>query len=160
MAGFNPKDYSSQELLSSFALILDELRVREVIRTRNNPVSDYAEWIVAERLGLKLKPQNTKGYDAIAPNGERYQIKARRLQQANSSRQLSVIRNLDGHEFDYLAGILFDNNFRIQEAYLIPHDAIFKYGRFSAHVNGHILQLRGDLLNSQGVQDITDVLYR
>ena len=160
MANFNAKEYSTLELLKCFASLLDELKSRKVIRNRNNPVSDYAEWLVTKKLDLMLEPNNNQGYDAKGKDDKRYQIKARRLERTNSSRQLGVIRNLDGNEFDYLAGILFDNDFEIKEAYLIPHQAISEFGRFSTHQNGYILQLRGNLLNSQGVQDITHVLNR
>jgi hypothetical protein len=158
MSEFDPKRYSTQELLNCFAIVLDELRAREVIRTRNNPVSDYAEWLVAEKLGLKLQTNATKGYDAIGPDGKHYQIKARRLERSDSSRQLGIIRNLESKDFDYLAAVLFDNNFEIKEAYLIPHRRVSKFGSFSKHQNGHILQLKGKLLEPPGVKDITSTL--
>jgi hypothetical protein len=159
MREFNPKEYSPQELLRCFASILDELKAQKVIRTRNNPVSDYAEWLVAEKLGLKLEPSNTKGYDARSPDCLRYQVKARRLERPdNDPPQLGVIRNLEGDDFDYLVGVLFNNNFGVHKAYLIPHDVISESARFSTLVNGYILQLRGDLLAAPGVEDITHVL--
>jgi hypothetical protein len=30
------------------------LRARSEIRTQNNPVADYAEWLVSKKLGLEL----------------------------------------------------------------------------------------------------------
>ena len=155
MIKFNPKAISTFDLLGCFADILDELKQRGVVRTRNNPVGDYAEWLVAQRLGLLLERNSKFGYDATNTNGERFQIKARRLDPSNKSRQLSVIRNLDAGEFDYLIGLLFERNFTVKEAYKIPHGVIAKYARFSKHLNGHILHLRGDILRDSGVEDIT-----
>jgi hypothetical protein len=40
---------STRELLSLFARILEELRRRKVVRSSNNPVADYTEWLVAKR---------------------------------------------------------------------------------------------------------------
>ena len=42
------------ELLKCFADVLDELKERGVVRTRNNPVSDYAEWLEAQPKSAKL----------------------------------------------------------------------------------------------------------
>lgn len=42
------------ELLSLHSEILAELHSRGVIRTKNNPVGDYAEWLVSEALGMIL----------------------------------------------------------------------------------------------------------
>ncbi|HDW2598736.1 TPA: hypothetical protein RLU61_004450 [Escherichia coli] len=38
------------ELLSLHSEILTQLRSRGVIRTKNNPVGDYAEWLVSNAL--------------------------------------------------------------------------------------------------------------
>ena len=40
------------ELMSRYAQILEELRHRAVIRTRNSPVGDYAEFLFAKSFGL------------------------------------------------------------------------------------------------------------
>ena len=158
MTKFDPKVFSTTALLRYFADILDELKQRSVVRTRNNPVADYAEWLVAQKLSLSLERNSKSGYDATNTSGERFQIKSRRLDPSNKSRQLSVIRNLDAGEFDYLIGVLFNRDFTVKEAYKIPHDLIAKYAQFSKHLSGYTLHLRGDILRAQGVEDITHIL--
>lgn len=158
MTKFAPKVFSTTALLRYFADILDELRQCSVVRTRNNPVADYAEWLVAQKLGLSLERNSKSGYDATNTSDERFQIKSRRLDPSNKSQQLSVIRNLDAGEFDYLTGVLFNRDFTVNEAYKIPHGLIARYARFSKHQNGYILHLRGDILRAQGVEDITHIL--
>ncbi len=155
MSAFDPKCYSEADLLRCFADILDELKRRGVVRTRNNPVADYAEWLVSQRLRLTLASGNTQGYDATGEDGSRYQIKTRRLDATNKSRQLSPIRNLQNAEFDYLVAVLFNRDFTVKEAYRIPHSAIEAHARFSPHVNGHILLVQGSLLTERGVREIT-----
>jgi len=91
MAEFNWETLTVLELLRCFANILDELKERKVVRTRNNPVADYAEWLVTQQLGLSLERSSKRGYDAIDQNGKRYQIKSRRLDPTNESKLLSVI---------------------------------------------------------------------
>jgi len=158
MAKFDWEALTVPELLRCFADILDELKERKVVRTRNNPVADYAEWLLTQRLGLLLERNSKRGYDATSQDGKRYQIKSRRLDQANESKQLSVIRNLDAAEFDYLIGILFNRDFTVKEAYKIPHGVIEKHARFSELQNGHILHLQGEVLATRGVENITDKL--
>jgi len=150
----NLKKQSVRQLLIAFGAVLDELKARGVVKTRNNPVADYAEWLVAEKLGLSIQTSSTAGFDAIDAKGVRYQIKSRRLSDVNKSRQLGVIRNLKKNEFDFLIGVIFDSDFSVLEAYKIPHSLIAKYSRFSNHQNGHILQLKGDVLNAIGVERI------
>jgi len=155
---FEPKACSTSDLFRHFANILDELNARGVIRTRNNPVADYAEWLVSQRLGLTLMANSSSGYDAQSADGRRIQIKSRRLDPTNGSRQLSVIRNLDVGEFDFLIGVLFDREFVVTEAYKIPHGVVAAFAKFSRHQNGHILILQGGVLKARGVEDITAVM--
>ena len=158
MTEFDWKVLTIPELLRCFANILDELKERKVVRTRNNPVADYAEWLVTQQFGLSLERSSKRGYDAIDQNGKRYQIKSRRLDPTNESKVLSVIRNLETNEFDYLIGVLFNRDFTVKEAYKIPHSVIREHARFSEHVNGHILHLQGEVLTAPGVENITEVL--
>ena len=58
---------SSIELMNMYAEILAELNSRNVVRTYNSPVGDYAEWLVAEKLGFVLEHNSQKGYDAYDP---------------------------------------------------------------------------------------------
>ena len=151
-------ELSVTQLLTLFAEVLDELKTREVVRTRNNPVADYAEWLTARALHLQLQSNSNEGFDAIDSGGIRYQIKGRRLQTPKSSRQLSIIRRLKDNTFDFLIGILFDNNFSIVEAYKIPHHLIANNSRYSDHVNGHIMSLKGDIVAADEVERIDNLL--
>ncbi len=69
---------SDANLLALWADAMTELKSRGVIRSANNPVADYAERLVAERLALTLMTGSNPGYDAVGPGKTRYQIKARR----------------------------------------------------------------------------------
>jgi hypothetical protein len=150
-----PKSITTQMLLQNYIQIMDELRARKIIRTSNHPIGDYAEWLVADRLGLKLVSNSTSGYDAIDSSGIKFQIKSRRITPRNPSRQLSAIRNLKNHGFDFLIAVLFDTQFNITSVTKIPHEVIGKYARFREHVNAHILILRGGVLNDPLVEDLT-----
>jgi hypothetical protein len=144
----------TSELLALYADILDELNRRTVLKTQNNPVADYTEWLVARSLELKLERNSRKGFDATDSNGVRYQIKGRRLHPNNPSRQLGVIRNLKRNEFDFLVAVLFNRDFSLLEAWKISREQVERYARFSSYQNGHILMLEGAVLTAEGTQSI------
>jgi hypothetical protein len=152
---FKPGSLTTQQLLNYYSQILDELRIREIIRTANSPIGDYAEWLVAHRLGLTLVPNSTSGHDAIDASGIKYQIKGRRITQRNKSRQLGAIRNLESHDFDFLIAVLFNEQVEVEKVIKIPHNIISKYARFSEHINAHILVLRENVLHDSLTEDIT-----
>jgi len=99
----NLNNFSDKKLLRIYNDLMEKLRERKLVRSSNNPVSDYAEKIVKDRMNLILQRGSNKGYDAIdEATGKKYQIKSRRLTKHNKSRQLGVIRNLDQRLFDYI----------------------------------------------------------
>jgi hypothetical protein len=150
---------STPELLQLYSRILDELRARKVVRTSNSPVGDYTEWLVANKLGLTLVKNSTSGHDAVDAFGMKFQIKGRRITSHNQSRQLSAIRNLESHDFDYLIAVLFNEQMKVLQVVKIPHEIIEKYARFSNHVHAHLLILRQNILNDPMVEDITVVFH-
>lgn len=154
----NLKKLSSIQLLRNHFGIMEELKKQGVIRTRNNPISGYAEWLVSKKLNLLLTGNSTQGVDAIDKKGKRYQVKARHLVSPSSSRQLGVIRNLGKKQFDVLLVVMFDRNFNIENAYLVPHKIIGRYARYSKHQNGHILIIKGGILTDRWIKEISSLL--
>jgi hypothetical protein len=100
------------QLLSDYASILDALRDREIVRSANNPLSDYAELLFCNAYGWKREGNSASGHDAIDTSGVRYQIKARRITPHNRSRQLSAIRNLDKRPSTFSPGFLLTRNLK------------------------------------------------
>lgn len=150
----NLSELTIPELLKLQSSAVEELRSRGVVRTSNNPVGDYTEWLVAETLGLKLVGNSSAGYDAISTSGARIQIKGRRVTTKNRSRQLSAIRNLEEQDFDELVAVIFNEAFEVVEAVSIPHAVVAEYGAYREHVNAHILHVRGALLEDPRVKSL------
>ena len=150
----NLQNLGIKELLCLQASITDELKKRKVVRTKNNPLGDYTEWLVAKALGLELQGNSKAGYDGIRKDGVRVQIKGRRITPDNKSRQLSAIRKLNDKDFDELAVVIFNENYDVIEALLIPHEVVSEYATYRKHVNAHILILKGPLLNDPRVKYI------
>jgi hypothetical protein len=156
----NLKNHTVKELLKLHSQVIAELQHRNILRTKNNPVGDYAEWLVAKCLKLDLESSSTSGFDAKDYKGTRYQIKGRRITPYNRSRQLSVIRDLNQKKFDILVAVIFDEKYEIIEAVSFPQEIIADYARFSPHQNGHILHLKGPILSDRRVKNIKKLLER
>lgn len=146
------KNSEVKELLQFQGKITNELIERGVVRTQNNPLGDYTEWLVAKAFNLELAGNSKAGYDALDTDGTKIQIKGRRLTLKNSSRQLSAIRNYNEKDFDVLITILFNEIFDVIEAYKMPHAVIGDYARYSAHSNSHTLIMGGAILTDTRVE--------
>lgn len=152
------ENLSNLDLLQLHSSIIEELKRRSVVRTKNNPVGDYTEWLVAQGLGLELANNSAAGFDGIGSDGSKVQIKGRRITSNNKSRQLSAIRNLESKDFDQLAVVIFDENYKVIDAVIMPHEVVGDYASYRAHTNAHILHLRGAILSDPRVRDIKAVL--
>ena len=151
----NLENMNEQNLLKLYANLMEELRNRELIRSSNNPVADYAEKVAVESLGLTRAGKEERGYDALDKRKRRYQIKGRRITRHNKSRQLGVIRNLDEKLFDYLVAVIFNEDFAVNEIWKVPRKLIEVKSRFSEHQNGHIFIANPEHLSGgKGVERI------
>lgn len=149
------KSLSVAELLVLHAQVGEELRDRGVVRSANNPTGDLAEYLFCRAFGWRQAPNSERGYDAIGPDGIRYQIKGRRIHRRNKSRQLSAIRDIGGGHFDVLAGVLFDDDFNVVRAALIPIAFVAERSTYIAHTNSNKFMLRDDVWSAPGVRDVT-----
>lgn len=148
------------ELLKLHVGILDELRDRKILRSANNPTGDLAEHLFCRAFGWNQAPNSMKSYDATDDAGVRYQIKGRRVNKYNSSRQLSAIRNFDSHGFDWLAVVLFDDAYCVQRAALVPRPVIADRGTHNRHTNSLKFIMTDSVWSEVGVQDVTSKIER
>ncbi len=147
------------ELLRQQAEAIDELQRRGVARTANAPLGDYAEHLFTKAFGWTLTANSKSGHDAIDAAGLRFQIKARRLRQGVAGeRQLGIFRNLPEDRFDMLGAILFDRDFSVRKAALIPHTIVLENARHVTHVNGWRFILEDRVWALNGVRDVTERL--
>lgn len=149
---------SIRELFSTYVSTLAELRKREVIRSANNPVADYAELLFMRAFNLNPAPGSTKGYDASDEFGRKYEIKGRRPTSDQPSRQLSALRELDKKHFDFLGGVLFAEDFSVLRACLIPHTQVLALSTYTSHTNSWRFLLRDSVWQVDGVIDATEAL--
>jgi len=149
---------SIADLLALHSAILEELRQREVLRSANNPTGDLAEYYFCSAFGWSQENNSAKAFDATDKNGTRYQVKGRRIHRRNKSRQLSAIRDLDG--FEILAAVLFDDDYRILRAALVPSAIVRENSKYIAHTNSHKFLLRDAIWDADGVIDATEHLRK
>ena len=151
----NLSQLSAPELLALHAKVADELRARGITRSANNPTGDLAEYLFCKAFGWQQAGNSHANVDAIGPDGIRYQIKGRRITRQNSSRQLGAIRELVDAHFDFLAGVIFNEDYSIARAALIPHAVAIERASFVKRTNSHRFLLRDEVWNAPGVRDVT-----
>ena len=152
---YNLRSMNNRELLQLYSGLMEILRKRGIIRSSNNPVADYAEKIATETLELTRADKEARGYDALDQDGNKYQVKGRRITKHNKSRQLGVIRNIEEKLFDYLIAVIFDEDFTVGEIWKIAYQFVKDNSRPSEHQNGHIFQAKPSLLSGgKGVERI------
>ena len=145
------------ELLLEYRAILAELRRRGVVRTNNAPTGDYAEFLVAAHLGGELATNSKKSWDVQLSDQTRIQVKGRVLGGASrrGDRQLSTIRSWD---FDVLAVVLFNDDYSVFQAALVPASIARNLARHISHVNGDRVYATDDLMLAAGATDISEEL--
>jgi hypothetical protein len=152
---------STRELLILYGAALSELQIRGVTRSSNNPVADYAELLFEKALRLERVPRSTKGYDAFDPRtGLKYEVKCRRVTAQKSSRQLSALRGLDQKHFDFLGGVMLNEDFSVFRACLIPHEQVLSNSKFVRQTNSWTFFLMDKVWDFPGVIDVTAKLRK
>ena len=148
---------TTSELLRTYRAILRELKTREILRTDNAPTGDYAEYLMAAHTSGDRAPNSEKSWDVRTRDGTLIQVKARMSPQGSDSgtRQLSVIRSWD---FDVLAVLLFDDDYSILRAVVVPAELAREQSRFVAHINGSLVMATDAFLDQDGSVDITEAL--
>ncbi len=152
------KRLSTLELLRVHGAVIDELRSRNIVRSSNSPISDYAEELFCRSFRWTRENNSAQGFDATDAAGVRFQIKVRRITSIPGFRQLSPIRNLAAGPFDHLAAVLFEADFLVHRAALIPIALVKARVRRSAHTNSDMFHLRDDIWPQTVVIDVTTQL--
>lgn len=152
--------YQNRELLKFYSEIIDVLRERKIIRSSNAPLGDYCEWLFCNALGWKIEPGSKKGYDAVDSNKIRIQIKGRRPTKQNKRRQLSAIRNLEEKNFDLLAACIFNEDYTVLKAAIIPHAVVARNSKYSNHTRSWTFILDDKIWEQDGVIDVSNELKK
>lgn len=132
------------------------LSSREVVRSRNAPTGDYAEWLVAKATRGFLAARSEKSWDVCTksdhhPNGQclkkgqHIQVKARVVSDKDAQPALSPFRSWT---FDALVIVLFSATYEVLSAAKIPRTVVegAPGTYWSKHVNGYVAYAKKDLI--------------
>jgi hypothetical protein len=114
---------SVAELWTVWRDAMDQLKDRGVLRSTGGPVGDYGEWLVARALGLTREKYPNPGFDAIAPDGTRYSVKARRWGRIKPPTRVAL-GLLDTDSFDRLVLVVFTDAMEVHRAVDLPIDTV------------------------------------
>lgn len=149
---------SLADLFTLYGHILDELEHRDVVRTRNQPLGDYAEWLTWQALaGKQSTNKSEKAYDLTANlgagllggtgpdagghDGARIQVKSRSVSPKTRAGQLETSPfHADG--LDYLALVLHEaSDYAVRQAVLLPLKTALTYARPASARRDDVLRL-------------------
>ena len=101
---------------------------------------------------------SNRSHDAIDATGARYQIKARWCQGTNRSKQLGAVRDVASNPFEFLVAVIFDSDFIVDYAAVIPLAVVQQLSRYVARTNSYRLNFPRNVLRLPSVRDITPEL--
>ena len=150
------KKISLTQLLNLNKFISDELKNRNLIRT-NNITGDLGESLFKTAFNWKLENNSNFGYDATDTKGIKYQIKTRRSDK--NIIQFGAIRDIEKESFDYLALLVFSEDYSIRYACLIPLNTVKRFCKHQEYTNSELPIFNISLLrNEPDIQDVTEIL--
>jgi len=146
------------ELLGLRASVMKELNEPGVIRSDNNPLGDYCEFLVAAHYGVAPEGNSNAGHDVTAPEGSKIQVKGRRLRpDGRKPPHFSGVRNLDDEPppFDFLIGLILNRDFSVAEAWQLPVERVRHYATYRSHTNSWSLRtISGSMRDDPQVKPI------
>jgi hypothetical protein len=151
--------HSVRELLALFANVISELKTRRVLLRNDQPVGDYAAFLVASaRCGAAQKNSNS-GFDVLMPDGSKWEVKSRRLTD-NRSKELGDLGPIDSWKFDTLAAVVFESDFTVFRACAIPRAVAAEVVRTKSGGKRHIIYLSDAVCHHASVIDLAPELRR
>ena len=147
---------SSRDLLTTYAQILTLLVDRGVTRSRNAPVGDVAELLVAKAYDGTLAPASEKSWDVRSADGRTLQVKARLVVPGKKgTKQYSPFRSwhFDACVFVTLDAFTYD----VLEALEVLPEAIQSLASSVPHVGATAMRVhtKSPLLATVGAVDVT-----
>ncbi len=147
-------DFSDIELIKKYGELLNEMRLRKLIRSKN-VTGDLGEYIVINHYNqtkglpkLQFAPPSTKNIDAISVDGERYSIKCTTTNTTGAFRGIpkdfspNEIRQL----FEYVVIIKLDKMYETELILQIDWPTFLKHIHWHSRIQAHTLSLSQSLI--------------
>jgi hypothetical protein len=117
----------ARHLIAIYLQSREGLKELGILRSERTLQGDFAEWLVAEYLGLALSESTIeKAFDAVDAEGTTYQIKSRIVESLGSNTSFDF-SDIEAH-FDYLIGVFFDRSFNVMGMIKVPYEVVRELG--------------------------------
>lgn len=150
--------FSKREVVSLIFSAMSYLKNQDVIRTGNALAGDYAEYLVAAALNGQLAANSQKAWDVLLANGEKIQVKSRRVSDPviPGQLQLGVFRSFD---FDFAVIVLLrDDDAHVVRAAKVARHVIESSTSYQKRVNGNVLSASAKVMSHPDAIDLTALL--
>jgi hypothetical protein len=110
-----------RELVVEYLQAMERLRPYEI-----SSLADFAEYLFEQALGGKRVGRGQKGHDVVVPNLGRLQVKQRCLPPDGRIEERLHLRSCTRDGCDYLGAIIFNVDYSIRKASLIPFAEVWR----------------------------------
>ena len=147
------------ELIDAYGSILNEMRAKNLIRTKN-VTGDLGEYIVVDYYTktkglpkLQFAPPSTKNIDAISTNGERYSIKCTTTNTTGTF--WGIQKDADFLEtkplFEYVVIIKLDKSYQMELMLELSWETFFTHKRWHSRMKAYLLMITNALIEDSKV---------
>ena len=115
----------------------------------HNILGEFAEQLVADSFKGQLASPSTKGYDVILSNGQKIQVKARKIDGTNGQ----TLSDIHSWNFDLLVVVLFKDDGRLHKVLQIDANTANTFAGKRKN-GGYVISLTKKFINA--TTDITN----
>lgn len=145
--------YSGTELVQMYGELLEQMRAKNIIRSKN-VAGDLGEYLVVEYYSttkglpkLQFAPPSTKNIDAISVEGDRYSIKTTTTNTTGAFYGLAKDASPNMRPmFEYVVIVKLDDKYQPELILELDWDAFFRHKHWHSRINAYNLLLTKALI--------------
>lgn len=146
--------YSGTELVQMYGELLEQMRAKNIIRSKN-VAGDLGEYLVVEHYTatkglpkLQFAPPSTKNIDAISVDGNRYSIKTTTTNTTGAFYGLEQDADPNMRPlFEYVVVVRLDNMYQPELILELDWDTFFQHKHWHSRINAYNLLITKSLIN-------------
>ena len=147
------------ELIKTYGLLIEELKKREIIRTKNI-IGDLGEYIAVDFYNrnknlpkLQFAPTGTENIDVISRKGERYSIKSTSAKTTGVFYGLNSPDSLEKNEkkFEFLIIVEFDENYNLREIIELEWEQFLIFKKWHKRMQAWNITITKELLSNSKI---------
>lgn len=147
------------ELIKTYGLLIEELKNREIIRTKNK-IGDLGEYLAIDFYNrnsnlpkLQFAPTGTENIDAISRKGERYSIKSTSAKTTGVFYGLNNPNSLEKDEkkFEFVIIVEFDENYNLSKIIELEWNNFLIFKKWHKRMQAWNLTITKELLSNSKI---------